>query len=112
MGAGICGAGGTLVAPGGTPDLALAGARLVGLGLAATPALVSAFARDRSEADHYPRAFSIATACLGVGQLIGPALAGRLADSFGTIAVPLLAASVYGLGVLVALADTRFTKKI
>ncbi len=112
MGAGICGAVGSLVAAGGTPELALAGASLVGLGLAATPALVSAFARDRSETDHYPRAFSIATACLGIGQLIGPALAGGLADSFGTIAVPLLAASVYGMGVLLALADTRFAKKI
>ena len=110
MGAGICGAVGSLVASGGTPELALAGASLVGLGLAATPALVSAFARDRSEADHYPRAFSIATACLGVGQLIGPALAGGLADRFGTVAVPLFAATVYGLGVLVAVADGRVVK--
>lgn len=107
MGAGLCGALGSLVASGGTPGLALAGASLVGLGLAATPALVSAFARDRSAADHYPRAFSIATACLGLGQLIGPALAGGLADRFGTVAVPLFAATMYGLGVLVAVADRR-----
>ncbi len=110
MGAGICGALGSLVASGGTPELAFFGACLVGLGLAATPALVSAFARDRSPAEHYPRAFSIATACLGVGQLLGPALAGGLADRFGTVAVPLFAAAVYGLGVLAALADGRVTR--
>ena len=50
-------------------------------------------------------AFSIATAFLGAGQLIGPVLAGALADRFGTVAVPLFAGGIYTLGVLAATAD-------
>ena len=84
---------------------ALAGAGLVGLGLAATPALVAAYARGRCDDAHYASAFSIATAFLGAGQLIGPVLAGALADRFGTVAVPLFAGGIYTLGVLAATAD-------
>ena len=40
---------------------ALAGAVLVGLGMAAIPALITAAARARSSADDYARAFSIAS---------------------------------------------------
>ncbi len=107
MGAATCGALGALVASGSGAAFALAGAVLVGFGLAATPALVSAFVRDRCAAAHYASAFSIATACLGIGQLIGPIVAGALADRFGTVAVPLFAAAVYGLGVLAGVLDGR-----
>ena len=51
---------------------AMSGAILVGLGLAATPALVTAAARARSSAADYARAFSIATAAMGLGQFAGP----------------------------------------
>ncbi len=86
---------------------ALAGALLVGLGFAATPALITAAARTRSSAADYARAFSIATAALGVGQLAGPVLAGALADTFGTQAAPLFGAAAYGLGALFAAIDCR-----
>lgn len=84
---------------------ALAGAVGVGLGLAATPALVTAAARSRSNAADYARAFSIATAAMGVGQLIGPVVAGALADLLGSAAAPLFAAVAYGLGAVFAVMD-------
>ena len=84
-----------------------AGALLVGLGLAATPALVTAAARARSSATDYARAFSIATAAMGLGQLAGPVLAGALADRLGSAAAPLFAATAYGLGALLAAIDRR-----
>jgi MFS family permease len=86
---------------------ALAGAALVGLGMAAIPALVTAAARARSSAADYARAFSIATAAMGLGQLAGPVLAGALADAFGSAAAPLFAASAYGLGTVLASVDRR-----
>ncbi len=105
MGAACCGAVGALVSVGEGAGFALAGAGLVGLGLAATPALVAAYARGRCDDAQYASAFSIATAFLGAGQLIGPVLAGALADRFGTVAVPLFAGGIYTLGVLVAMVD-------
>ena len=90
---------------------ALAGALLVGLGLAATPAFVTAYARERCSALEYPKAFSYATAALGIGQLIGPIAGGALADRFGTIAIPLFAAAAYGLGALLAAADALVARR-
>lgn len=86
---------------------AMSGAILVGLGLAATPALVTAAARARSSAADYARAFSIATAAMGLGQFAGPILAGGLADLFGAIAAPLFAAVAYALGAVFATIDRR-----
>jgi MFS family permease len=86
----------------------MTGAILVGLGLAATPALVTAAARSRSSAADYARAFSIATAAMGLGQFAGPILAGGLADLFGAIAAPLFAAAAYALGAVFATIDRRF----
>ena len=53
----------------------------------------------------YARAFSIATAALGLGQFAGPVLAGALADRFGSAAAPLFGAAAYGLGALFASID-------
>ncbi|MCC6719710.1 MAG: YbfB/YjiJ family MFS transporter [Acetobacteraceae bacterium] len=86
---------------------ALGGAVLVGLGLAATPALITAAARTRSSAGDYASAFSVATAVLGLGQLLGPVLAGALADALGAVAAPLFGAAAYAAGAAVALADLR-----
>ena len=90
-----------------TAPAALAGAVLVGLGMAAIPALVTAAARSRSSADDYARAFSIATAAMGLGQLLGPVLAGALADRLGSAAAPLFGAAAYGLGTVLASIDRR-----
>jgi predicted MFS family arabinose efflux permease len=96
---------GALASTGDTASAALAGALLVGLGLAATPTIVSAYARERcSEAD-YPHAFSFATAAMGIGQLLGPLAAGALADRFGVAAVALFALGAYALGTALALLD-------
>jgi DHA1 family solute carrier family 18 vesicular amine transporter 1/2 len=106
-----------LAAPGamlsamGSGGASLAGALLVGLGAGATPTIVSALARERCRAEDYARAFSFATAALGVGQLIGPLAGGLSADMFGTVAVPLLAAAVYAVGALLAVVDGRVASR-
>ena len=73
------GAVGAWVAGMGTSESAIIGALLVGLGIAATPTIVSACTRDRCSVADYPKIFSLATAALGIGQLIGPVAGGALA---------------------------------
>ena len=86
---------------------ALAGAALVGLVMAAIPALVTAAARARSSAADYARSFSIATAAMGLGQLVGPVAAGALADHFGSSAAPVFGAAAFALGTVLASIDRR-----
>ena len=83
----------------------LAGALLVGLGLASTPAIVTAFVRERSSDADYARVFSFATAALGIGQLVGPVIAGAMADGLGPEAVMIFAAIAYGAGAFLATWD-------
>jgi len=111
VGALATGAIGALIAGLDTAAAAMVGALLVGLGLAATPTIVTAYARERSNAVEYPKAFSYATAALGIGQLIGPVAGGALADQFGTIAIPMFAASAYGLGAILAMADALVARR-
>ncbi|HVL35033.1 MAG TPA: YbfB/YjiJ family MFS transporter [Burkholderiales bacterium] len=87
------------------PAAMLAGALLVGVGLAATPTIVSAYARERCSGEQYAQAFSFATAVMGVGQLLGPLAAGALADRFGVAAVVLFAFAAYALASLLAALD-------
>ena len=111
VGALATGAIGALTAGLDTAAAAMGGALLVGLGLAATPTIVTAYARERCSALEYPKAFSYATAALGIGQLIGPIAGGALADQFGTIAIPMFAASAYGLGAILAMADALVARR-
>ena len=83
----------------------LVSAGLVGLGLSACPAVVTAYLRERTTEAHYPYFFSLATTVMGVGQLSGPAIAGTLADQFGLGSVPVFAGVSYGLGAVLALLD-------
>ena len=103
------GALGALASWGETAGAALLGALLVGVGTAATPTIVTAYARERAPAEDFPLAFSLATVALGIGQLLGPLAAGLLADRSGVAAVALFAVAVYGAGVLLALLDGRAT---
>jgi MFS family permease len=103
--ASLAGALGAWLASGSGEGAALGGALLVGLGVAATPALVSAYARERCSAAQYARAFSLVTAAMGVGQLIGPLAGGSLADQFGTVAAVHLALAAYSIAALLALID-------
>jgi predicted MFS family arabinose efflux permease len=100
--ASMAGAAGSAAAA--TPDgvAPLLGALFVGLGLASTPAIVTAFVRERSSDGDYARLFSLATASLGVGQLIGPVIAGAMADAFGPGSVMIFAAGAYATGALLA----------
>ena len=87
----------------------LAASLLVGLGLVAIPALTTITIRQRSDEFTYPRTFSVVTAIMGVGQLVGPGAAGLMADHFGAAAVALFASWVYAGGAIAALADGVYT---
>ena len=96
---------GSLVSWSHAAGAALVGALLVGLGTASTPTIVTTYARERCSAGDYALAFSVATAALGIGQLLGPLAAGALADWFGVAAVALFAVAVYGLGAVLSILD-------
>ncbi len=56
------------------------------------------------------RAAAILTACFGAGQVVGPLVAGKLADSWGGFTLPLLLASVLvALGGLLVATDKGFS---
>jgi predicted MFS family arabinose efflux permease len=88
----------------------VAGAICVGIGLAATPAVASAFARMRSDAATAAVAFTAVTTVFGVGQLLGPLAAGVVADHAGLSAVPLFAAIVFACGTVSAIVDARLAR--
>ena len=88
----------------------VAGAICVGIGLSATPAVASAFARMRSDAATAAVAFTAVTTVFGVGQLIGPLAAGVVADRVGLWAVPLFAAIVFACGAVSAAVDARLAR--
>jgi predicted MFS family arabinose efflux permease len=88
----------------------VAGAICVGIGLAATPAVASAFARMRSDAATAAVAFTAVTTVFGVGQLLGPLAAGVVADHVGLSAVPLFGAIVFACGTVAAFVDARLAR--
>jgi predicted MFS family arabinose efflux permease len=88
----------------------VAGAICVGVGLSASPAVASAFARMRSDAATAAVAFTAVTTVFGVGQLIGPLAAGGVADHIGLSAVPSFAAIVFACGALSAAVDARLAR--
>jgi MFS family permease len=106
--AALAGTAGAWAATGESATAALASALLIGLGTAATPTIVSAYARDRCKAEDYPRVFSVVSSALGIGQLVGPVAAGALADTFGTAAVPLFALTAYAAASVFAIVDAGF----
>jgi predicted MFS family arabinose efflux permease len=88
----------------------VAGAICVGIGLCATPAVASAFARMRSDAATAAVAFTAVTTVFGVGQLLGPLAAGVVADRVGLAAVPVFAATVFACGTVAAAIDARLAR--
>ncbi len=100
--ASLAGAAGSAAAASSDGAAPLVGALFVGLGLASTPAIVTAFVRERSGDRDYARLFSLATASLGVGQLVGPVIAGAMADALGPGSVMIFAAGAYAAGALLA----------
>ncbi len=103
----VTGALGSLAAGIGGAAFSLAASVLIGLGLASTPAVVTAYARERTSDSDYPRVFGFATAGLGLGQLIGPVAAGLLAGRFGSGSVMGFAALAYLTGAGLAVLDLR-----
>ena len=88
----------------------VAGAICVGIGLSATPAVASAFARMRSDAATAALAFTAVTTVFGTGQLVGPLAAGVVADHLGLSAVPVFAAIVFACGTVAAAVDARLAR--
>ena len=88
----------------------VAGAMCVGIGLAATPAVASAFARMRSDAATAAVAFTAVTTVFGAGQLLGPLAAGVVADHLGLSAVPVYASVVFACGAVSAAVDARLAR--
>jgi predicted MFS family arabinose efflux permease len=84
---------------------AVPSAFLVGLGLTATPAAATAFARARSTPSTAAAAMTALTVAVGIGQLIGPIVAGVAADRRGLDSVALIACGAYLLGALFSAAD-------
>jgi len=111
-----CGGAGSLLAN--LPGVAgaMVGTICVGLGLAATAAVASAFSRERSDNATAARAFAAVTAIFGCGQLIGPLIAGTIADRFGLAAVPVFSGGIFFAGALAAAVDailrTRGTPRL
>jgi predicted MFS family arabinose efflux permease len=86
------------------------GAICVGIGLSATPAVASAFARMRSDAATAAVAFTAVTTVFGTGQLVGPLAAGVVADHVGLSAVPVFSAIVFACGTVAAAIDARLAR--
>ncbi len=80
---------------------------LVGLGLAATPGLATAIVRARVPDSLASEAIANTTLAVAIGQLLGPVVAGALADRFGIIVVPLLAGTIYVVGFVLVLIDIK-----
>lgn len=85
----------------------IAGALCVGMGIAASPAVASAFARMRSDTATSATAFTAFTTIFGCGQLLGPLAGGIVADRAGLDAVALFSAIVFAAGTLCATIDAR-----
>ena len=99
---------GAMVATSGSAGAAVAAAALVGSSVAATPAIITAYARQRCSGQAYARVFGYLTAVAGLGQWVGPALTGVLADRLGTQAVPVVTLALYAGATVCALLDSRF----
>lgn len=83
--------------------LALASALLFGGAMLAAPPAVTHFVRDGLPRPYWVSAMASITACFGVGQIIGPALVGYLADTSSMTIGFAASATSFGLGVLAAL---------
>ena len=104
------GAIGSLLAVHGENWSMFAASVLVGLGVVATPAIVTFLIRNRTSDAAYPFFFTVGTASLGLGQLCGPAFGGLLADWLGPSAIGWFSAATYGAATLAAAADGWFAR--
>ncbi|MCW5236871.1 YbfB/YjiJ family MFS transporter [Verminephrobacter eiseniae] len=99
------GALGALTSLGGGNGFAIAGAMLVGLGLTATPAVASAYARERVDTVVGPSALAVATIACAAGQMAGPILTGVVIDVFGLESMTVLVLVGYTLAAVFAKLD-------
>ncbi|MBA2674143.1 hypothetical protein, partial [Ramlibacter sp.] len=77
----------------------------VGLGLTATPAVASAYARERVGTAAGPSALATATIACAAGQMAGPAVTGMAMDAFGLASMAVLVFAGYVLATAFAVAD-------
>lgn len=84
----------------GTPAM-FASVVLYGVAVFAIPAIMAAAVGDYLGKARAAAAFSIITFCFAIGQTLGPALAGMVADATGTFTISYLASGVLTLGAVV-----------
>jgi predicted MFS family arabinose efflux permease len=94
-----------------SPLALIPSAFVVGLGLTATPAAATAFARARSTTANATTAIAIVTVAVGLGQLIGPIVAGISADRLGLGSVVLVAGGAYLVSTGCAIADVSLSSR-
>lgn len=99
------GALGALTSLGGGNGFAIVGAMLVGLGLTAAPAVASAYARERVDAEVGASALAVATIACAAGQMAGPVLTGVIIDVFGIESMTVLVLVGYALAAVFAKLD-------
>src|SRR6218665_885374 len=75
------------------------------LGLTAAPAVASAYARERVDADVGPSALAVATIACAAGQMAGPVLTGVVIDVFGIESMAVLVLVGYALATVFAKLD-------
>jgi predicted MFS family arabinose efflux permease len=94
------------------PLAVIPSAFVVGLGLTATPAAATAFARARSTTASATTAMAIVTVAVGMGQLIGPIVAGISADRLGLGSVVVVAGCAYLFSTGCAIADVFSVQRV
>jgi predicted MFS family arabinose efflux permease len=102
------GGGAFALLPGTVP--AFVSALLYGVGMVATPAVITAEIRVRTTGASYPAYYSAVTAAMCLGQFVGPIAAGPLVDRLGLSAAALFATVIYGAGIVFAIADAVLTR--
>jgi MFS family permease len=76
---------------------------LFGISAWAIPSIMAAAVGDYMGAEHAARAFGLITLFFGVGQILGPAVAGLAADAAGTFAVSFaMAAALAAVAIVLA----------
>jgi predicted MFS family arabinose efflux permease len=103
----VSGAIGAAISAAASDVAALLGALFCGLGFAATPAVASAFARERAPEQNQAHAFAAVTTVFGVAQIVGPLAAGLMADRLGLTATSIAAAAIFLIGAVAATLDAR-----
>jgi MFS family permease len=88
----------TLLVPVGAEPWAVFSAIVFGLAMSGAPAVLAAHLADWLDPRRFAAAFGAVTLVFGLAQLVGPQLAGWIADRTGSLSPAFLVASAAALG--------------